>query len=130
MAGGASQAKRRGLRLQHSTDISLLPQHFESILECSSQQLPPLRVLCLLMSPPHKCFCILACCGTADAIAVSALARLSLGQCVPQAVPLEQLLSKELEQQLEPLMSSHHLMPQAWISAFNQMLHQVWQQMK
>ncbi len=80
--------------------------------------------------PPHQCFCILACYGTADAIAVSALARLSLGQCVLQAVPLEQLLSKELEQQLEPLMSSPHLMPQAWISVFNQMLHQVWQQIK
>ncbi|KAL0031492.1 hypothetical protein WJX77_003186 [Trebouxia sp. C0004] len=46
-----------------------------------------------------------------------------------RAMPLEQLLSKELEQQLEPLMSSPHLMPQAWISVFNQMLHQVWQQM-
>ncbi len=80
--------------------------------------------------PPHQRSGILACCSTADAIAVPALARLSLGQCVLQTVPLEQLLSKELEQQLEPLMSSPHLMPQAWISVFNQMLHQVWQQMK
>ena len=123
MADGANQAKRRGLRLQHSTDIVLLPKHFEMQLTATA------TVVCS-MSPPHKCFCILACCGTADAIAVSALARLSLGQCVLQAVPLEQLLSEKLEQQLEPLMSSHHLMPQAWISAFNQMLHQVWQQMK
>lgn len=46
-----------------------------------------------------------------------------------RAVPLEQLLSQELEQQLEPLTSSPHLMPQAWISVFNQMLHQVWQQL-
>jgi len=80
--------------------------------------------------PPHQRFCSLACCGTDDAFTVLALARLSLGRCVVQAVPLEQLLSKELEQQLEPLKSSPHLMPQAWISVFNQMLHQVWQQMK
>ena len=99
------------------------------MIECSSQQLPPLRVLCLL-SPSHECFCILACCGTAQAVTGSALARLSLGKCVLQAMPLEQLLSKELEQQLEPLMLSPHLTPQAWISVFNQMLHQVWQQMK
>ncbi len=79
---------------------------------------------------PHQRFYILACHGTADAVTVSALARLRLGGCVLQAVPLEQLLSKELEQQLEPLMSSPHLTPQAWISVFNQMLHQVWQQMK
>ena len=80
--------------------------------------------------PPRQCFYILACYGTAHAVAVSALARLNLGRCVDQAVPLEQLLLKELEHQLEPLMSSPHFMPQAWVSVFNQMLHQVWQQMK
>lgn len=47
-----------------------------------------------------------------------------------QALPIEQLLSKELEQQIDLLMSSSHLMPQSWISTFNQMLHRVWQQMK
>ena len=47
-----------------------------------------------------------------------------------QALPLEQWLSQQLEQQLEPLRAAHQLMPQAWVSAFNQMLVTAWQQIK
>ena len=47
-----------------------------------------------------------------------------------QALPLEQWLSHQLEQQLEPLRAAHHLLPQAWVSAFNQVLVTAWQQIK
>lgn len=47
-----------------------------------------------------------------------------------QALPLEQVLAKQLEQQLEPLQASRHAAPSAWIATFNQMLLRTWQQIK
>ncbi|KAL3152304.1 hypothetical protein ABBQ32_001375 [Trebouxia sp. C0010 RCD-2024] len=45
-----------------------------------------------------------------------------------KALPLEQLLPKQLELHLEPLRTAHYAAPSAWIATFNQMLIRTWQE--